>query len=128
MRCNYACRTADHEISRRRFLGGVAAGMGLASGFGLGAFTRPSVAAQLQAKQKQVLVIWLAGGASQLETWDPKPHTETGGPFRDIETSVPGVRISELLPRTATLMHHLALVRGLNTSAETRTTTGGATT
>src|SRR5262249_39697776 len=55
-------------------------------------------------------------GASQLETWDPKPKTETGGPFRAIETSVPGVRISELLPMTARQMHRLALVRGLNTN------------
>lgn len=120
MRCDYACRSADHVLSRRRFLGGVAAGMGLASGFGLSAFTRPAVAAQLEDKQRQVLVIWLAGGSSQLETWDPKPHTETGGPFRDIETSVPGIRICELLPRTATLMHHLTLVRGLDTSKETQ--------
>jgi uncharacterized protein (DUF1501 family) len=99
-------------ISRRSFLGGMAAG--LASGFG--AFVRPSAAAQLAKDQKQVLVIWLAGGASQLETWDPKPGTETGGPFRSIETSVPGVRISELLPNTARQMHRLALVRGLNTN------------
>ena len=34
-----------------------------------------------------MLLIWLAGGASQLETWDPKPKTDTGGPFRSIETS-----------------------------------------
>ena len=73
-------------------------------------FTRPAIAAELAKKQRQVLVIWLAGGASQLETWDPKPKTDTGGPFRSIETSVPGVRISELLPRTAMQMHRLALL------------------
>ncbi len=57
----------------------------------------------------------LAGGrASQLETWDPKPRAETGGPFRSIETSVPGVRISELLPRRATQIHRLALLRSIN--------------
>ena len=61
-------------------------------------------------------MIWLAGGASQLETWDPKPKTETGGPFRSIETSVPGVRISELLPKTAMQMHRLALLRSINTN------------
>ena len=37
-------------------------------------------------------------GLSQLESWDPKPGTDTGGPFRAIETSVPGIQISELLP------------------------------
>src|SRR5581483_3260696 len=109
---------ADQELSRRRFLGELAGTA--AAGFGLSAIPRPALARQLQGNQRHVLVIWLAGGASQLETWDPKPHTKTGGPFRDIETSVPGVRISELRPRTAKLMHHLALVRGLNTSKETQ--------
>jgi uncharacterized protein (DUF1501 family) len=92
----------------------MAAGVGLASGFG--SFIRPAAAEQLAKDQKQILVIWLAGGASQLETWDPKPKTETGGPFRAIETSVPGIQISELLPKTALQMHRLALVRGLNTN------------
>jgi uncharacterized protein (DUF1501 family) len=91
----------------------VAAGLGVATGFS--GLTLPSVGAQLEKKQRQVLVIWLAGGASQLETWDPKPKTDTGGPFRDIETSVPGVRISELLPLTARQMHRLALLRSINT-------------
>jgi hypothetical protein len=117
MRCDYACGTTDHLASRRRFLGSVAAG---AAGFGLSQFLRPATAALLAGQQKQVLVVWLAGGLSQLESWDPKPHTETGGPFRDIETSVAGVRICELLPRTARLMHHLAIVRGLNTHKETQ--------
>ncbi len=65
-----------------------------------------------------MLLVWLHGGASQLETWDPKPGTETGGPFRSIETSVPGVRISELMPLTARQMHRLALVRGVNTKED----------
>ena len=62
-----------------------------------------------------MLLIWLHGGASQLGTWDPKPGTETGGPVRAIETSVPGVRISELMPLTARQMHRIGLVRGVNT-------------
>ncbi len=121
-RCDYACGTDDHTVSRRRFLGGLTGGAALAasSGFGLSSFVRPTVASRLAEQQKQVLVIWLAGGLSQLESWDPKPHTETGGPFRSIETSVPGIQISELLPRTAMQMHHLALVRSLNTSAATQ--------
>ena len=117
MKCGYSCNSIDHALSRRNFLGSVAAG---AAGFGLGTFARPATAARLQSQQKNVLVIWLAGGLSQLESWDPKPHTETGGPFRAIETSVPGIFISELLPRTAKLMHHISLVRGINTSKSTQ--------
>jgi Protein of unknown function (DUF1501) len=117
MRCSYACNSPEHQLSRRRFLGGLAGGLGAAAGIGAGfsSFTASAVAAELEKKQRQVLVIWLAGGASQLETWDPKPKTDTGGPFRSIETSVPGVRISELLPNTAKQMHRLALLRSINT-------------
>ena len=68
--------------------------------------------------QKHILVIWLAGGVSQLETWDPKPGTDTGGPFRAIPTSVPGMHICELLPHTAKQMHRLAIVRGVNTKED----------
>jgi hypothetical protein len=85
---------------------------------GFSGFVTPTVSAELTKKQRQVLVIWLAGGASQLETWDPKPKTDTGGPFRSIETSVPGVRISELLPGTARQMHRMALLRSVNTKED----------
>jgi hypothetical protein len=78
----------------------------------------PLLAGELQKGKKHVLMIWLAGGVSQLETWDPKPGTNTGGPFRAIPTSVPCIHISELLPLTARQMHHLALVRGVNTKED----------
>ena len=116
MRCTYACGSADHIISRRSFLGVATTGLGLASGFS--GMIRPAFSAELARRERQVLLIWLHGGASQLETWDPKPGTETGGPFRSIETSLPGVRISELMPLTAKQMHRIALVRGVNTKED----------
>src|SRR3989440_11625368 len=109
---SYACGSPEHAISRRKFLTGVAAG---AAGLTLADLTRPAAARALEKAQKRVLMIYLSGGVSQLETWDPKPGTNTGGPFQTIQTSVPGVHICELLPCTARQMHHLALVRGLNT-------------
>jgi uncharacterized protein (DUF1501 family) len=115
MKCTYACNSLDHRIARRHFLGQVAGGTGLlVSGFG--PMVQPAAAASLARDQKRVVSIFLAGGSSQLETWDPKPRTDTGGPFRAIPTSVPGLHISELLPKTALQMHHLAVVRGLNTN------------
>lgn len=120
MRCDYACGSTDHVTNRRRFLGGLgAAGVSAATlGGGLGGMLvgHPSMAGQLQGQQKRVLNIFLHGGVSQLETWDPKPNTDTGGPFRAIPTSVPGIHLGELLPHTAKQMHHLALVRSLNTN------------
>jgi hypothetical protein len=115
MRCSYACGSPEHLLSRRGFLGGLAAGV---AGAGFGALVQPAVAGQLEKAGKRVLLVWLSGGSSQLETWDPKPGTDTGGPFQTIATSVPGVHVSELLPYTARQMHHLALVRGVNTAED----------
>lgn len=114
MKCSYSCGTNDHLIARRNFLGGMIGAAGAVVG-GLGALTKPVVAKQLESQQKRVLVIYMSGGLSQLESWDPKPKTETGGPFRAIPTSVPGVHLSELLPHTAQIMHQLAIVRSINT-------------
>jgi uncharacterized protein (DUF1501 family) len=116
MFCSYACGSSQHAFSRRQFLGGAAAGtLGL---FGFGGLIQPGAAAELNRQQKRVLLVWLNGGVSQLETWDPKPGTDTGGPFQAIQTSVPGVHISELLPYTAQQMHRLALIRGINTKED----------
>ena len=105
------CPSEQHRLSRRRWLGTAAAGTAAAL-----PLIDPAVhAAALQRAAKQVLFIWLDGGISQLESWDPKPNTEFGGPFRAIPTSVPGIHVSELLPQTAQQMQHLAIVRSLCT-------------
>ena len=90
MQCRYACQSADHVVSRRSLLGGFAAGAaGIAAGLGGALASSRAIAGPIQAKNKRVLNIFLHGGVSQLETWDPKPNTDTGGPFRAIPTSVP---------------------------------------
>ncbi len=116
MKCNYACQSPEHMIGRRQFLGGIAAGVGSIVGGGIGTLVRPVMAEQLAKQQKRVIVFNMHGGLSQLESWDPKPGTDTGGPFRAIATSQTGVHISELLPHTAKQMHRLALVRSINTN------------
>ncbi|MEQ1826010.1 MAG: DUF1501 domain-containing protein [Pirellula sp.] len=120
MRCDYSCRSAEHVQHRRSFLSGIATGaVGVAAGLtpGLGALlhSNPALASHLKTGRKRILNIFLHGGVSQLESWDPKPNTDTGGPFRAIPTTVPGIHISELLPYTAQQMHRLSLVRSLNT-------------
>ncbi|MBY0514012.1 MAG: DUF1501 domain-containing protein [Gemmataceae bacterium] len=111
-RCDYSCGTADHRVSRRGFLGSV----GAVSALGPAGFANAAANGDMSKAQKRVLVIFLSGASSQLETWDPKPNTDTGGPFRAIPTSVPGTHVCELLPHTAKQMHRLALVRGVNTA------------
>ena len=99
------CTPGEHRVTRRAFLGAV----------GLGAIANPAVADELKKQRRQVLFVWLDGGMSQLESWDTKPNTPFGGPYRSIQTSVPGVRVSELLPQCAKQMHRLALVRSVST-------------
>lgn len=110
------CRSADHALDRRGFLA-AGAGAALASSMtALNALAAPDVNAALKKAQKRVILLWLAGGASQLETWDPKPGATTGGPFRAIQTDVPGLRISELMPKMASRIGKTtAVIRGLNT-------------
>jgi hypothetical protein len=64
---------------------------------------------------KSCILLWLDGGPSHLETFDLKPDapTEVRGPFSPISTTVPGLEISELLPRTAQLAQHIAVIRSM---------------
>ncbi len=116
MKRPYACGSAEHSINRRAFLDSTITGS-IGSAMGLGGILTGSrtIADQVKAGHKQVLNIFLHGGVSQLESWDPKPNTDTGGPFRAIPTSVPGIHICELLPHTAKQMHRLSIVRSINT-------------
>ncbi len=106
---NPLCTPTDHRVTRRRFLGSAASAVGLSS------LANPLVAEELKKQRRQVLFVWLDGGMSQLESWDPKPNTPFGGPFRPIQTAVPGIQISELLPQCAKQMKHLAIVRSVST-------------
>lgn len=114
MQPSYACHSPDHAVSRRQFLASAAAGTVGALGFG----DLVARADEVHRQDKRVLLVFLAGGVSQLESWDPKPGTDTGGPFQAIPTSVPGTHISELLPYTAQHMHRLAVVRSINNTED----------
>jgi hypothetical protein len=109
MRRNHGCDPSEHAVARRQFLSGAAAGA-----VGLGVLGTPAQADHLKHQQKRILQVFLQGGVSQLESWDPKPGTIHGGPFQAIPTSVPGIHISELLPHVAERMHLLSIVRSIN--------------
>ena len=65
---------------------------------------------------KSVILIWLDGGPSQLETYDPKPNapSEYRGPWGDMKTNVPGIRISEMLPETARHADKMCFLRSVH--------------
>lgn len=67
-------------------------------------------------RRKSVILMWLDGGPSQLETYDPKPEasTEYRGPYGVIRTNVPGIIISDILPRHAQHMDKMVLLRSMH--------------
>src|SRR5438477_3199118 len=59
------------------------------------------------ARRRQCILLWMSGGPSQIDTFDLKPGHENGGPYREIATSEPGLKISEHLPQLAAQARHL---------------------
>jgi len=60
-----------------------------------------------------MILLWMGGGPSQLETFDPKPGHENGGPTKAISTSVPGIKIAQGWEQTAAVMDDLAIIRSM---------------
>lgn len=99
-----------HEINRRDVLG-------LAAAWGL-SFALPPMdlrAAQKRGAEraKSLIVLWMAGGPSQLETWDPHPGTKNGGQVSAIKTQTKGLEIADLYPHMAEQIQHMNVVRSL---------------
>lgn len=80
------------------------------------------------ARAKRCIVLFLLGGPPQHSTWDPKPAApaEIRGEFGPISTAVPGIQICELLPATAKLMQHIAIVRAMSTGDDAHSSSGYA--
>lgn len=76
----------------------------------------PALAAEAAAhpqRTRACILLWMAGGPSQIDTFDPKPGHANGGVFEPIETSVPGIQISEHLPKLAQVFQHVAPIRSV---------------
>src|SRR6476619_6688485 len=100
--------TADGAITRRGFLhlAGAAAGLGLSNALA-------AHAGELKKQNRACILLWMAGGPSQFESFDPKPGAETQGPTKAISTSVSGVQIAEHWTRMANVMKDLAVIRSM---------------
>lgn len=106
-------------MSRRHFLGHLATSSALAlpAAQFLGAVQQANAQSPAgKKKTKSCILLWMGGGPSHMDTWSLKPESDrNGGEFKPIATSAgPGVEISEHLPRTARQMHHLSIIRSLN--------------
>ncbi|HEX4611283.1 MAG TPA: DUF1501 domain-containing protein [Urbifossiella sp.] len=109
------CRTLD----RRAFL---QVGASSALGLSLADLLRarpPGGTGHTPGAARAVILLWLWGGPSQLDTFDPKPHAplDYRGPFGTIPTRIPGVRFCELFPQLAAASDRLAVVRTLTTQS-----------
>jgi len=110
-------RKCRGEVSRRDVLrvGGLAfAGLTLADVLRL----RAAGAAPRAGRGKSVIMIWLRGGPSHIDSYDMKPGApaEIRGEFRPIPTNVPGIQICEHMPRQAQIMDKLAILRGIKSN------------
>jgi hypothetical protein len=97
----------------RRALLRAAAWAGVSVPFLARAAGKPRAAIAAGPRARACILLYMEGGPSQLDTFDPKPGRPTGGPFAAVETAVRGVRISEHLPRLARQMKRLCLIRSL---------------
>src|SRR5213079_2560688 len=66
-------------------------------------------------RRRACILLWMNGGPSQMDTFDLKPGHANGGPYQEIATSVPGIRISEHLPKIARHADRMAIVRSMST-------------
>jgi len=99
------------EPSRRELLAALGVAGCSLSGW-LGTLAR---AATHPARKRSCILLWMAGGPSQMDTFDLKPGHANGGPFKEIATAVPGFTISEHLPQIANQTKRLAVIRSMST-------------
>src|SRR5258708_2074731 len=107
-------RSMNPQMSRRDWLRLTAAGV-----------VSYSVSGWLQAladdtakdprRRRSCILLWMSGGPSQIDTFDLKPGHENGGPVKEIQTALPGIRISEHLPRLARRMKDMTPIRSMST-------------
>jgi hypothetical protein len=102
------------NLSRRDMLRGTGLGLLGASCSGWLPALAEEIAADPRRKRHCVL-LWMAGAASQTDTFDMKPEHANGGEFKEVSTKVPGLKFSEHLPKLAKLSDKLAVVRSLST-------------
>ena len=101
------------ELSRRQFI--QLASLGLTGGLSLGRLTEAVAGLPQTSKQQSVVMVYLPGGPTQFETFDPKPDapSEIRGSFAATQSRVPGVQFCELLPELSTIADKFSVVRTL---------------
>ena len=111
------CPVHEH-VSRRAFLkGALVTTGGLAVPNWGGLVHSHAGAAEAKKNSKRCILLWMNGGASQIDTFDMKPGRPTGGPFRPIASAVTGMQVCEYLPKMAQQAAKLAVLRSMRTQS-----------
>jgi hypothetical protein len=101
-------------LSRRDWLRLTSAGViGYSMSGWLG--TLAASAANDPERRRACILLWMNGGPSQMDTFDLKPGHANGGPYKEIQTAAPGLKISEHLPKIARFGDRLAVIRSMST-------------
>jgi hypothetical protein len=111
------CNVQQH-LSRRSLLKGTvltAGGMAVANWGAL--FHSQTIAAEAKRNGKRCIMLYMEGGASQIDTFDMKLGRPTAGPFRSIKTNVNGIDVCEYLPKIAKHADKLAIIRSMKTKS-----------
>src|SRR5438094_7878116 len=108
------CGCGGEHVKRRDFLrvGSLSLlGISLSQYLELNSLMAAAGRVDKNAKAQACILLWLEGGPSQVDTWDPKPSSA----FKPISTNVAGIQVSELLPQAARRMDRLAVIRSMHT-------------
>jgi len=118
--CDAAECDSWHRMQRRQWLASTTMSLG---GIGLTAIAeslarasespREDSRGKKSKKARSMIMLWLQGGPSQLDTFDPHAGTKIGGDVRSIPTSIPNIEIADTLPRVAEQLHMTTLIRSL---------------
>lgn len=101
------------SLSRRTFLRAGAVGCGVSVSGWLGPLA--ALAGPSPQRKRACILLWLNGGPATIDLWDLKTGHENGGPTKEIATAVPGLKISEHLPKLAKWTDRMAIVRSMST-------------
>jgi hypothetical protein len=105
----------NEKINRRQMMQLSAAGvLGVSASSWLNVLA--AHAQETRQPTKNCILLWMSGGPSHKDTFDLRPGTDQGGPFRQIQTATNGIQISEHFPQFARLTNHAAIIRSMSTS------------
>lgn len=99
------------EITRRNFINGL-----VLTTFGVSAYPSYAQFNGHLANDKKLIFLFMDGGMSHLDTFDPHPNTDEAGPVKAINTNVDGIQISEFLPNLANHMDNLSIIRSMHST------------